>query len=184
MDSNGRTFSVLVPHCLLLSFWKKDVPPPETWHAILQLTKSRVNNTWSNGYPTITQHLALLFNYQFEALPILNPYKSQTNNVDLSTKVAIESLPTQYYSNYRGLLRKTANTFIQRIKSFSYLSHTFLKLSSSCCRASKSTLQKSMDLFQFLMEWLHLRFLVQIKFSSWPRLALNMGSWLSRSIFL
>ena len=43
MDSNGRTFSVFVPHCLLLSFWKKDVPPPETWHAILQLTKSRVN---------------------------------------------------------------------------------------------------------------------------------------------
>ena len=34
-----------------------------------------------------------------------------------------------------------------------------------------------------LMEWLHLSFLVQIKFSSWPRLALNMGSWLSRSIF-
>ena len=94
MDSNGRTFSVLVPHCLLLSFWKKDVPPPETWHAILQLTKSRFN-----GYPTITQHLALLFNYQFEALPIINPYKSQTNNVDLSTKVAIESLPTQYYSH-------------------------------------------------------------------------------------
>ena len=76
---------------------KKDVPPPETWHAILQLTKQSKHDP--NGYPTITQHLALLFNYQFEALPIINPYKSQTNNVDLSTKVAIESLPTQYYSH-------------------------------------------------------------------------------------
>ena len=30
--------------------------------------------------------------------------------------------------------------------------------------------------FKSLMDWLHLSFLVHIKFSSWPRLALNMGS--------
>ena len=40
------------------------------------------------------------------------------------------------------------------------------------------------ECIQILMGWLHLCYLVQIKFSSWPRLALNTGSWVSRFIFL